>query len=206
MKLILNRYINSLETEHKVAGIELVLIPFFTIVFGILKPPTEYTLSMIGNRFDLRLEFVIWGIVTSSSIVFLLGHIYKLGAFENKRASKLLVFSGIFLVFTVLVPAYKGVWPVSTKIHALFGALFAMSLVASIFYFLRYIGQYSRHLGRISTFLFLLVVCGSLTCMYFLGNTGVFELYFFISFSLFLLFLGYIIAKERKNYYKNYAE
>ena len=43
--------------EDKWASISIWLIPLFTWLYGTKESPLHYTLSMIGNRFDARLEF-----------------------------------------------------------------------------------------------------------------------------------------------------
>lgn len=56
--------------EEKWATLSILLIPLFTYLFGIKESPFKFTLSMIGNRLEARLEFIIWGIICGLIFIF----------------------------------------------------------------------------------------------------------------------------------------
>lgn len=182
--------------EDWFALIASAIILVITISFGTRESPFDYTLSMIGNRFDARFDFIIWGIITAALLVVYVLHIFKLGAFKHEKARKQLIRSGIFLVLTVLTPAIEELWPILHKLHAVFGALFGFSLVASIYYFIKYIKAYNRKLFSVSFLLLMLSAGGSVLLLFLFGNTGLFELFFFISIVFVLLFLEFTISKQ----------
>ena len=121
------------------ASLAIVFMPLYTLWFGTLQNPFEYTLSMIGNRFDMMTEFIIWGVVTGLLIVFYLLHLYRKVEYRDKKARRFLVYSNIFLVLTVLTPAVEEVNSLTHKLHFLVGSLFALFLSLSIFFLALYI-------------------------------------------------------------------
>ncbi len=131
--------------EDRFALITTLIISVITLSFGTRESPFDYTLSMIGNRFEARLEFIVWGVVTAFLLILYVLHLFKLGAFKNKKARKHLIRSGVFLILTVLIPAIEELWPILHKLHALCGALFGLSLVISIYYFIKYIKVYNNN-------------------------------------------------------------
>lgn len=137
-------------------------------------------------------------------------HLFKLGAFQNKKARRHLIRSGIFLILTVLIPAIEELWPILHKMHAIFGALFGLSLVISIYYFIKYIEIFNRRLFSISFLLLMLSAGGSILLLFLSGNNGLYEIFFFISICLVLLFLEISIKKNRReiadriSYYKKF--
>lgn len=196
--------------EDRFAIIATLIISVITLSFGTRESPFDYTLSMIGNRFDARLEFIVWGIITASLLTLYVLHLFKLGAFQNKKARRHLIRSGIFLILTVLIPAIEELWPILHKMHALFGALFGFSLVISIYYFIKYIEIFNRRLFSISFLLLMLSAGGSILLLFLSGNNGLYEIFFFISICLVLLFLEISLKKNRReiadriSYYKNF--
>ncbi len=187
----------KIKFEDWFAIIATTIILVTTISFGTRESPLDYTLSMIGNRFDARLEFIAWGILTAGLLIIYVLHIFKLGAFKHKKARKYLIRSGAFLVLTVLTPAMEEIWPIMHKLHAIWGALFGLSLVVSLYFFIKYLREFNEKLFSISFLLLMLSVGGSISLLFLFGNTGLFELFFFISISLVLLFLELTIRKNK---------
>lgn len=183
--------------EDWFAIIATTIILGITLSFGTRESPLDYTFSMIGNRFDARLEFIVWGILTAGLLIIYVLHIFKLGAFKHEKARKHLIRSGGFLVLTVITPAMEEIWPILSKLHALYGALFGLSLVASLYYFIKYLREFNEKLFSISFLLLMLTVLGSVSLLFIFGNTGLFELFFFISITLVLLFLEVTIRRNR---------
>lgn len=181
--------------EDWFAIITTAIIMVTTLSFGFRASPLDYTLSMIGNRFDARLEFIIWGILTAGLLVLFVLHIFKLGAFKHEKARKHVMRSGVFLVLTVVTPAIEELWPILHRLHAVFGALFGLSLVASIYFFIKYIKAFNQKLFSVSFLLLMLSAGGSVILFFIFGNTGLFELFFFVSIPLVLLFLEFTIRR-----------
>lgn len=165
-----------------------LVIPTYTFLFGTKESPFYFTLSMIGNLVEYRTGFIIWGVVTGLLITFYVYRLYVLKAFQHRKAKKLLFGSLMFLVLTVIIPAVEEL-PFLKKLHAVMAVLFALSLTASLYLFIRFLGQIDQQITVRSTWMLFTIVGVSVGLFFLLGNTGIFELFFFFSLSLFLILL-----------------
>ncbi|MDA3836227.1 MAG: hypothetical protein PF542_01255 [Nanoarchaeota archaeon] len=176
------------------------IIPLLTIYFGIRKSPFKYTLSMIGNWFDLeyRLRFIIWGIVTSIILTIFIIQIYKKTQFKNKKAFRYLYASGVLLVLTVITPTItKEIVPfelrtVHISMHAIYGLFFAITLIFSLYLFSKYLSEINKELSTKAIRGLILTVGVPFLTLIIFGMTGLFEILFFIAITLFL----WIIQKD----------
>ena len=183
------------------ATIAIILIPVYAISFGFEQNPFTYTFSMIGNQFDKMTEFIIWGAVTGGAFVFFIGMLFKQAAYKEKKARRLLIWSNIFLVLCVATPAIREIDPIAHKLHALWGGLFGISLCISIYLFIKHLIATNKNISPKTLMYYNIVVIGSIACYLFFGNTGVFELFFFITLSVLLMVLGRWLnpGKETEN-------
>ncbi len=163
----------------------IIFIPLYTYLFATRESPLQYTMSMIGNKLGYRLNFIIWGVVTGLLLTFYVLRLYILRSFHHKRARKLLIWSLVFLVLTVAIPAMDHL-PILSRLHALSAVAFALSLTASLYLFIRHQESVHRKITMRSLWMLYAVVGGSVLLFFLFGNTGVFELFFFFSLSLFL--------------------
>jgi len=165
-----------------------VTIPLYTYLFATKESPLYYTMSMIGNTPEYRWAFIIWGSVTAVLISFYVYRLYVLKAFRNRKANKLLIASLVFLVLTVVIPAVEAM-PFLKQLHAVVAVLFALSLTASLYLFIRYLAAINEDISVRSTWMLLTILGISIGLYFLLGNTGIFELFFFFSLSVFLFLL-----------------
>jgi len=173
----------------------LIAIPLFTWLFGTRESPLDYTLSMIGNKLGYRINFITWGISIGLLLTFFLLRLYVLKSFRNPRARRLLIWSLIFLILTVLIPAVEHL-PILKRLHAIAAVAFGLSLSASLYMFVRYLRSIDEKVSIRSMWHLLTVVFGSLLLFFLFGNTGVFELFFFFSITLFLYILSKRVLRE----------
>ena len=166
----------------------IIMILFGTYLFGTKASPLQYTFSMIGNKLGHRLSFVIWGVVTGLLLIFCVKKLYDFKSFKDTRATKLLVWSYIFLLLTVFIPTLETL-PILKKIHLVTGVAFGISLMISLFLFLQFIHESNQELYNSSMVLFNIVLFGSIGLYFIVGNTGIFEFFFFYTLSIFLFFL-----------------
>ena len=183
------------------ATIAIILIPVYAISFGFKQNPFTYTFSMIGNQFEQMTEFIIWGAVTGGLLVFFIGWLFKQAAYKEKKARRMLIWSNVFLVLCVATPAIRDIDPFAHKMHALWGGLFGVSLCMSVYFFVRHLIETNKKISPKTLMYFNIVVFGSIGCLLIFGNTGIFELFFFITLSIFLMALGKWLApgKEIEN-------
>lgn len=181
------------------AGLSLLLIPIYTLVFGTKENPWENTLSRIGNLFDHRLSFVIWGIITGMCILFYSLYIFEKMDFMNNKARRYIIASQVFLVLTVLTPAIKNVLPFWHFIHVLWSGLFALFLVIALLLFIQFLAKNNQRLSKRVLLLLMSCVGISILALFFMGLNGVVEILFFIGIFIFLTGLTLILNKFRKD-------
>jgi hypothetical protein len=198
---------NTRQKRHKIkkytaqsvfAFLSLLLIPIYTLIFGTKENPWENTLSGIGNAFDHKLSFIIWGIVTGMAILYHSLYLFEKMDFSDKRARRYLISSQAFLLFTVLTPALKSVFPVWHFIHVMFSGLFALFLIIAIILFVNYLSKSNQKLSKTAFILLLSCVGVSILALFFMGLNGVVEILFFIGITVFLAVLGFILDRLRK--------
>jgi hypothetical protein len=186
----------------------IISIPLLTILFGTDQSPFKYTLSMMGNWFGSaeRFEFIIWGLFIATTLTLFLFKIYKETRFKNKKAYESLYLSTIFLMLTVIVPtAHREPIPMEMRkfltfnIHNAFAIIFAIFLMLSIYYFMKYLSKKDKEISVKSIRYLLFTAGGSILLLTIFGMTGIFEIFFFLALSIFLIILDRQSKKlERK--------
>ena len=195
--------------NKSLALFSLIMVPCYAIFFGLQKSPFEYTFSMIGYWFNNRLGFIIWGTVTAFLLLIGIFNIYKQVSFKSKRAYRLLYASILFLVLSVITPTVNSE-PLRKEmreglfyfnLHGLFAALFAIFLLTSLFLFSHYLSiTDNKKMSLKGSLGWLLIISGgSLIILFLFGMTGVFELFFFISLSVFLIVTTTNCFKNKKD-------
>lgn len=173
----------------------LFMVPIYTFFFAFKESPFNYTFSMIGNYFDYRVNFIIWGAITAILLLISIIHIYNNSKFEDKRAHRYVKLSILFLVLTVITPTANDdsiYGPLSKRfpffnIHGIFGFMFGLFLILSLLLFSKYLSAVNKEVSIRSIKLLLITVGGSLSTLFIFGMTGIFELFFFLFLSIFLL-------------------
>ena len=178
----------------------IITIPIFTILFATKQSPFQYTLSQIGNYFDWdhRKDFIIWGIVTGGGFAVYMTHLFNKAYFQNKKGRTWLILSNLFLVLTVITPSIKDVFPFFTRLHFIYSGLFAISLVLSTTFFIEYLGQINAEITTKSITWGLVVIGGSVLSLLIFGKTGIFEIFFLVTFSIYLIVLGLWMKNDEK--------
>ncbi len=172
----------------------IIIIPSYTYLFATKESPFDYTMSMIGNKLGYRINFIIWGLVTGLLLSFYIVRLYVLKSFKNRKARKLLRWSLVFLVLTVGIPALEHL-PILKKLHAVAAVAFALSLIASLYLFIRHLEADNKKVSTRSLLMLYAVAGGSVLLFFLFGNTGVFEIFFFASLSIFLWLLNSWLKK-----------
>lgn len=187
----------------------LVTVPLYAVYFALKESPLDYTMSMIGNWFDNRINFIIWGIVTATLLLISIIHIYNKTKFENKKARHFAKLSMLFLILTVITPTAhneviyeelnQGLFYVN--LHGIFGFMFGLFLLLSLFLFSKYLSVVNKEMSIKSIRLLLITVGGSIITLFIFGMTGIFELFFFLFLSAFLITTN-MSVKRNKNSFK----
>jgi len=196
------------------AFLSILIVPIYTIKFGTIESPFEYTLSNIGNFFGHNTSFVLWGIVTGICLAMYLLYTFKKLDYTNKKSRGYLIASNVFLLLTVLTPAMKDIMPFIYFIHVVNSILFPLFLIASIMLFVQYFSIRNKRFGKLAYALLLATVATPILMLFFMGLNGLVEILFFVCISIFLLILNILLdfveiripvstfVKSRKNYNK----
>ena len=187
-----------LERQIRITIMSLLLAALlFTTVFGTLENPFQYTFSKIGNRFNHRILFIVWAIFTGGTIEISVISLFILEKYTVKLAYYFVAFGSIFLVVSAIVPSLEEIYPLWTWIHVIAASLFALFLSLGIAPFIIHVSKENPRLRLVIKIWSLIVWIGSISWMFILGNTGIFELWFFGSVIIFLLYLSLILFEEK---------
>lgn len=174
----------------------LLLLTIITWYFALKKNPFEYTLSMIGNRFTFRLDFIVWGILTSIFLTIYIFDLYKKSQFHSQTSFGWLFVGIASLVISVLTPVLEQL-PLSRVVHNFFSLVFGIALIVSIFIFVKFIHTVDERMYRKATKYLSIIIGGTFLCIVFFGITGIFEIYFITSLGMLLYFIGRNLPLEK---------
>lgn len=175
----------------------ILLSLLFTVVYGTLENPFTYTLSNIGNFFDYRVLFIVWAIVTGFAIQIGILALFKLEGYLEKTRVHFVLLSVIFLILTAIIPALKEEFPFWHLIHTLFAGLHALFLLLSFFPFVREVGKGNPRLSQIINIWMMLIWGGGIFALIVFRKSAIFELWFFITLLVFLLYLSLVLFEEK---------
>ena len=176
----------------------IVVIPLGTYLFATNEAPYRYTMSMMGNKMGYRVSFIVWGIVTGILLGFFIIRLFFLKSFNDPRSRRLLIWSLIFLLLTVLIPSVESL-PLLSKIHTLSAAAFALSLTASLYLFAKHLENKSPRAYNWSMLMIHVIIGGPLVLLFLFGMNAIFQLFFFFSLSIFLAILNRKLIRKRQN-------
>ncbi len=187
-----------LERRIRITIMSLLLAALlFTTVFGTLEDPFQYTFSKIGNRFDHRILFIFWAIFTGAAIQMSVITLFKLEQYDVKLAYRFVVLGTVFLVITAIVPALAETYPLWTWVHIISAGLYGLFLSLGLAPFIFFVSKENPRLRLVIKVWAGVVWVGSFLWMFLLGNTGIFELWFFGSMIVFLLYLSLTLFEEK---------
>jgi len=169
----------------------------FTVIYGTLEDPFQFTFSKIGNRFNpsLRVVFIVWSTYTGIAIQTSILALFRLEEYKNKWAYRFIISSVVFLILTSALPSLEK-WPLFQDMHIVAGALFAGCITMGVVPFMRWVAKENIRLQR-SVYIWLSTIwVGSISIMFIFGNTGLFELFFFCSFIDYLLYITLSLFEE----------
>ncbi|MGD9909720.1 MAG: hypothetical protein AB7U79_03845 [Candidatus Izemoplasmatales bacterium] len=175
----------------------LVLALIVTTIYGTLENPLSYTLSNIGNFFDYRVFFIVWAILTGLAIQSSILALFRLEKYHKKAKYTFVLISVIFLVLTALTPALKDVYPFWHLLHTLFAGLHALFLLLSVVPFTNYVARENPRLRQTLYTWEVIIWGGAILTLLIIGKSAIFELWFFVSMILFLLYLSLVLFEEQ---------
>lgn len=168
-----------------------------TVVYGTLENPLEYTLSKIGNYFDYRWLFIVWSIVAGIAIQSAILALYRMENYHAKHLYKFTIASAAFLIITALIPSLSQIYPFWHFLHTLFAIIYALFVFMTLNPFVFFVSKNNPRLRLfLKIWLCVIWIGGAFTLILF-GNSGIFEMWFFITIIIFLLYLSLILFEEK---------
>lgn len=170
----------------------------FTISYGSIENPFQYTFSKIGNRFNIgnRVLFIVWAISTGTIIQASIIALFKIEGYKNNRHMYFIFFGSFFLVASAVIPSLPHLefW---TTMHLITAGLFALFLTLGFFPFAIWVARENPRLTKV-IYVWMIITWGGGSFWYIaLGNTGMFEMWFFVCLIIFILYLSLVLFEER---------
>lgn len=168
-----------------------------TIVYGTLENPFEFTLSNIGNFFDYRLFFIVWSIISGLAIQFSMLALFNLEHYHRKPLYWFAGIGTIFLVATALIPALKDTYPFWHLLHTATSVVYALFIFLSVNPFTIWVTKNNPRLRLVLRIWLGVIWGGGLLMLILFGRSGMFELWFFVTLIIMLLYLSLILFEEK---------
>jgi hypothetical protein len=169
----------------------------FTFIYGTLENPFSYTLSNIGNFFNYRLLFIIWTIISGTAIEIGFITLVKLENYKDKQTVVYLYLATFFLIATGLIPALKEIYPFWHWMHVATSVLLSLFYTLSVIPFSLWISKENPRLRRIVFYWLLVIWVGSIAMIIIFQHSAMFEIWFFASMILYVLYLSLILFEEK---------
>jgi hypothetical protein len=176
------------------SGLLITLI--MTAVYGTLENPFKYTLSNIGNFFSYREIFIIWAVIAGASIQTACVSLFRLEKFEQRHAFTFIIYASIAIVATAIIPALKETFPFWHFVHVLTSIFYALFLILGLQPFLNFVSKENPRLRKIIAIWQYVIVGGGFLGVILFGMSGIFEIWFIASVTLFLLYLSLVLYEE----------
>jgi hypothetical protein len=174
----------------------LIAALLLTLVYGMLEDPLVNTLSNIGNFFTYRFVFIIWSIIAGVSIELAVVILFKLEKYETKYGNLFIVLSAGFLILTALLPALKDEFPFLHWMHTITSGLYALFLFLALVPFSRRVSEENPRLRLVIYIWTFVIYAGSILMLILFQHSAMFELWFFVTNILYLLYLCLVLFEE----------
>ena len=169
-----------------------------TIALGTLQDPFRYTLSNIGNRFGWkpRLMFIIWAFISGTAIEITFIYIMRLIHYSNRSTYKFIGLTSLSIILTGLVPALKNEFPLWHMIHFFTSGSIAFFFLLAVIPLIRKILLIIPE-SKIYIYIWLGVIwAGSITVLILFKWSAMFEIWFFVTIILFLIYLSLLLYEK----------
>lgn len=177
-----------------------------TLTYGTLENPFHYSFSNIGNYFPYREWYIIWAAVTGFFLYFSVISLFRLEKYKQRFAHLSISVVPLFLVVTALIPSVSEEMPFWHVLHRWTTFFFVMCMIFSVHPFLLYLGDKKPWLSDLLRNWQLVILAGSMASLILQGQTGIFELWFFVTTIILLIYLSWILYTENIEAYSEVVE
>ena len=167
--------------------IAMFVVPIYTVLLAINASIFEYNLSIVGNYFDMRISFVLWGIMTGTFLLFFIKDLFKKAKYTNFAIMFFANLGCVLFMASIVIPYLPDVFPFASWLHEAFAFISPFMLLASISIFVSKLVQQNPIIFKRSMILLRLIVLFSLALlMLFKFVNSALEIFVLISTILFL--------------------
>ena len=165
----------------------MILVPIYTISLALNASIFEYNLSIVGNYFNMRISFILWGAITGLFLMIFINDLFKKTNFTDKKAIVLLYSACILFISATLIPYLPDIMPKTSSLHELFAFISPFILLSSIYIFVSQLIKTNSNQFKKSMFNLKLIVISSFILLLIFGFvTSVLEIFVLISTIFFL--------------------
>ena len=175
----------------------LIIAIVSTTIYATLKDPFVNTFSRIGNYYGYRGLYIIWAVVISFCFQTSTILLFKLTGYPRKWGYVALALASFFLIVTAIIPSIKEELLFWHRLHKWTTFFFVMSMLTAQHPFFVWLARKIPRLKALLRNWQLIVLCTSMASLLVQGQTGIFELLFFLGLGTLLIYLCWILFTER---------
>lgn len=147
----------------------LFLIPFYTILLASVTEWTKSNLSVIGNYYNRKSAFFIWGILISFYFYGYISYLFRKVSYKKRAGKYFLFLSMLFVICSVTTPYLPNNFPIKAKFHIFFAFLSPILLACSLLCFLFYLNKIHKEKLKNLWILFIIIILISIFLLLWLG-------------------------------------
>ncbi|MDZ7796101.1 MAG: hypothetical protein U5N56_03245 [Candidatus Marinimicrobia bacterium] len=185
----------SLCYERAISAALLTFILIFTLIYGTLEDPFIYSFSNIGNYFPYRELYIFWGFITGFTLYFSVISLFKLENYQETYARLSILGVPFFITVTAMIPSL-GSMPFWRDVHRWTTFFFVMCMIFSIHPFLLDLADRKPYLSPLLMKWQFTILAGCMLLLILQGQTGMFELWFFVMTCSLLIYLVWFLFSE----------
>lgn len=177
--------------------IGLIIIPLYSILFGINGDLIDMTFSQVGGRIDGKLQgLIIWGAICSMYFYFTVEYMFMMLGKNNKFVLGLVGIGCICLMVTVFLPFNTMMYPVSSEIHNNLVRVAVAIIIVAILFFVINLKNYDKKTFIISLISYLICIAVILVIFFKYRVSSIFQIAFVTLMCVYLILQFMLIEKS----------
>lgn len=189
--------------EEKWFTIHRIVVPIITMILASVQPWLDCNLSVIGNAYGKRMEFIVWGSYTVCFFWNYLKKLYQKVQYQSVIALRLLMVACAIFITAVVLPYDVEQYPVCSVLHVGFAFVSPCILAISIACFTWYVYHMDGSWFKEAPILLLVLVVGGIIILY---NTVVITSFLEIYVVLAVVLYLYYLEIKMEKYYETSIE
>jgi hypothetical protein len=186
-----------LKRERFTAVALLLIAVLATTTYAMLRNPFINTFSRIGNYYGYRWLYIVWAVMISFCIHSSTLLLFKLTAYPRKWGYIALALSSFFLIITAIIPSIKEELLFWHRLHKWTTFFYVMSMLTAQHPFFVWLARKIPRIKKLLRNWQLIILIGSMSSLIIQGQTGIFELWFFLGLGTLLIYLAWILFTEK---------